>query len=56
MQKAYDLPPLASFTITNPVPALAENRKPAFAIVRIAKPFALLRISGGMMEAKELKI
>lgn len=42
--------------MTNPVPALAEKRKPAFAMVSMANPFALLRISCGMMEAKELKI
>lgn len=42
--------------MTSPLPALAEKRKPALAIVRMAKPFAPRRISWGMMEANELKI
>lgn len=48
--------PFASLTMTNPLPALAEKRNPAFAIVRMAKPFAPRRISCGMIEAKELKV
>ena len=48
--------PFGSLHRTSPLPALAEKRNPAFAIVRIANPLALRRMSLGMMEAKLLNI
>ena len=48
--------PFGSFTTTNPDPALAEKRKPAFAMVSIAKPLAFLSISEGMILLKPANI
>lgn len=36
---------------TRPEPARPENKKPAFNTVKIANPFALLRICGGIMKS-----
>lgn len=37
---------------TNPLPALPENKNPAFKTVKIAKPIAFSRIVGGMIISK----
>lgn len=37
--------------MTKPEPARPENKNPAFSTVKIAKPFASLRIWGGMMKS-----
>ena len=40
--------PSSSFAITTPLPALAENRKPALKMVKMANPFAFSSTVRGM--------
>lgn len=46
--------PSSSFAMTTPLPALAENRKPALKMVNMANPFAFSRTDRGMTPSRPL--
>ena len=53
-QLKQDTHPLSSFAITIPLPALAENTKPALTMVKTAKPLAFSRMLRGMTPSSPL--
>lgn len=50
----FDLLPSSSFAITTPLPARAENTKPALNIVKMANPLAFSRTDRGITPSRPL--